>query len=75
MKKLIFATSNPNKVREIREILDGMDYEILSMADAGIDVDIVEDGKTFADGVEKYLLEVAGVSQKDIDDFRALMLE
>ena len=30
---------------------------------------------TFAEGVEKYLLEVAGVSQKDIDDFRNLMLE
>ena len=33
------------------------------------------EGKTFADGVEKYLLEVAKVSQKDIDDFRSLMLE
>ena len=32
-------------------------------------------GKTFAEGVEKYLLDVAGVSQKDIDDFRSLMLE
>lgn len=32
-------------------------------------------GKTFKEGVEKYLLEVAGVSQKDIDDFRSLMLE
>lgn len=30
---------------------------------------------TFAQGVEKYLLEVAGVSQKDIDDFRSIMLE
>lgn len=30
---------------------------------------------TFAQGVEKYLLEVAGVSQADIDDFRKLMLE
>ena len=30
---------------------------------------------TFAQGVEKYLLEVAGVAQKDIDDFRELMLE
>ena len=29
---------------------------------------------TFADGVEKYLLTVAGVSQKDIDDFRRMML-
>lgn len=32
-------------------------------------------GKTFAEGVEKYLLEVAGVSQQDIDDFRSIMLE
>lgn len=30
---------------------------------------------TFAQGVEKYLLDVAGVSQADIDDFRKLMLE
>ncbi|MBO4466680.1 MAG: tyrosine-protein phosphatase [Bacteroidales bacterium] len=30
---------------------------------------------SFASGVEKYLLDVAGVSQKDIDDFRSLMLE
>ena len=47
MKKLIFATSNPNKLREIKEILAGIDYEILSMKEAGVDVDIVEDGKTF----------------------------
>lgn len=32
------------------------------------------EGKTFADGVEKYLLDVAGVSQADIDEFRSLML-
>ncbi|MCR5407623.1 MAG: tyrosine-protein phosphatase [Bacteroidales bacterium] len=32
-------------------------------------------GKTFKEGVEKYLLEVAGVSQQDIDDFRTMMLE
>ena len=30
---------------------------------------------TFASGVEKYLLEVAGVSRKDIEDFRSMMLE
>ena len=33
------------------------------------------EGGTFAQGVEKYLLTVAGVSQKDIDDFRSMMLE
>lgn len=30
---------------------------------------------SFASGVEKYLLDVAGVDQKDIDDFRTMMLE
>lgn len=30
---------------------------------------------TFASGVENYLLNVAGVSQKDIDDFRSMMLQ
>ena len=32
-------------------------------------------GGTFAEGIEKYLVEVAGVSQQDVDDFRSLMLE
>lgn len=46
-KKLIFATGNEGKMREIRHILGDMDYEILSMKEAGVDVDIVEDGETF----------------------------
>lgn len=47
MKKLIFATGNENKMKEIRMILGDLDYEILSMKEAGITADIVEDGKTF----------------------------
>lgn len=47
MNKIIFATSNAGKMREIREILKDLNVEILSMKEAGIDVDIVEDGKTF----------------------------
>lgn len=46
-KKLIFATGNQDKMREIREIYQDLDYEILSMKEAGIEADIVEDGKTF----------------------------
>ena len=46
-QKIIFATGNAGKMREIREILDGMDMEILSMKEAGIEADIVEDGGTF----------------------------
>lgn len=47
MKKLIFATGNENKMKEIRMILADCGYSILSMKQAGIDADIVEDGNTF----------------------------
>ena len=49
MKKIIFATGNKDKMREIREIMADMDVEIVSMKDAGICVDVVEDGTTFAE--------------------------
>lgn len=44
---IIFATENEGKMREIRQILEGMDVELLSMKEAGIEADIVEDGKNF----------------------------
>ena len=47
MKKVIFATGNEGKMKEIREILGDLDIELLSLKDAGIKADIVEDGKTF----------------------------
>ena len=46
---IIMATGNSNKVREIREMLEGSDLNIISMKDAGIDVRIIEDGRTFED--------------------------
>lgn len=45
--RLIFATKNKHKMREIHQILDEKGYEILSMEEAGIDLDVVEDGHTF----------------------------
>ncbi len=47
MEKLIFATGNEGKMKEIRMILGDLDYEILSLKEAGIQADIVEDGTTF----------------------------
>lgn len=44
---IIFATGNEGKMREIRQILEGIDAELLSMKEAGIEADIVEDGKDF----------------------------
>lgn len=45
--KIVFATSNAGKMREIREILKDLGAEILSLKEADVHVDIVEDGKTF----------------------------
>ena len=47
MNRIIFATGNAGKMVEVREILAGVDAEILSMKEAGIKADIVEDGSTF----------------------------
>ena len=47
MKKIIFATGNKDKMREIREIMADVDVEVVSMKEAGIVVDVVEDGTTF----------------------------
>ena len=49
MNKIIFATGNMDKLREVKEIMADCDVEIISMKEAGISVDIVEDGKTFED--------------------------
>ena len=47
IKKIIFATGNAGKLKEIREILEGSGIEVVTMKEAGYNLDIVEDGKTF----------------------------
>lgn len=63
MKKIIFATGNEGKMREIREILKDVDAQILSLKEAGIHADIVEDGKTFEENAAikaKAICEMTG---------------
>ena len=57
--RIIFATGNANKMREIREILGETDTEVLSRKEAGIEADIVEDGQTFA---ENSLIKAKGIA-------------
>lgn len=47
MTKIIFATGNQGKMKEIRQIMADMDVEIVSMKEAGIFTDIEENGTTF----------------------------
>lgn len=59
MKKIIFATGNLGKLKEIREIMKETQVEILSMKEAGICVDIVEDGTTFEENALKKASAIA----------------
>ena len=47
MVKIIFATGNKGKVSEIREILKDLDAEVVTMKEAGIDIDVDENGTTY----------------------------
>lgn len=45
--KVIFATGNEGKMREIRAILKDIEADFLSMKEAGLSLDIEEDGESF----------------------------
>lgn len=61
MKKIIFATGNQDKMKEIREILSDSEMEILSMKEAGIQTEVVEDGKTFE---ENALIKASAIAKE-----------
>lgn len=61
MKQIIFATGNKDKMREIREIMSDIEVEVLSMKEAGIYVDVVEDGETFE---ENTLIKAKAIAAK-----------
>lgn len=62
MKKIIFATGNEGKMREIRMILADLNMEILSMKEAGIAIDIEENGTTFEENAQIKASEIAKVA-------------
>ena len=59
--KIIFATGNAGKMREIQMILADLGLEIQSMKEAGVTADIVEDGKTFA---ENAMIKASAIAQE-----------
>ena len=60
MTKIVFATGNQGKMREIREIMADMDVEVVSMKEEGICVDVVEDGTTFT---ENAVIKASAIAQ------------
>ncbi len=67
--RIIFATGNKDKMREIRQIMLGCDIEILSMKDAGIEGEADETGSTFEENSmlkAEYVFEKNGKAPGDV---------
>ena len=70
--KIIFATGNSNKMKEIRMILQDLGMEILSMKEAGISVDIEEKGATFE---ENALIKASAIAEiPEVKTMNAIVL-
>ncbi|MBO1264598.1 RdgB/HAM1 family non-canonical purine NTP pyrophosphatase [Proteiniclasticum sp. SCR006] len=58
MKRLIIASNNAHKVKEIKDMLKEFQFEILSLKDAGIDIEVEEDRDTFMGNAYKKAFEI-----------------
>ena len=62
--KVIIATNNKGKIREIKEIFS--DYELYSLKDKGIDIDVVEDQDTFYGNALKKAKEIYEITKEAV---------
>lgn len=77
MKKLIVASNNENKILEIKEILSKYDIEVVSLKEAGINIDVEENGTTFIENAYKKANEIYNVLENEmvLADDSGLMVE
>lgn len=59
--KIIFATGNAGKVREVKAILADLNMEVLSMKEAGVEAEAKENGKTF---VENAIIKASDIQSR-----------
>lgn len=64
MTQVILASNNQHKLKEIHEILSDFEFDLISMKDAGLDMDIEENGTTFEENSFIKAKEVLKVSNK-----------
>lgn len=58
MKKLILASNNKKKIKELKEILNNLPIEIKSLAEENIEIEVEEDGSTFEENAKKKAQEI-----------------
>mgnify|MGYP004637875017 FL=1 len=64
-KRIVFATGNKDKMKEIRMIMEDLNLPILSMKEAGVEKEIIEDGTTFQ---ENALIKAKAIAELLPDD-------
>ncbi|MCL2838047.1 MAG: XTP/dITP diphosphatase [Oscillospiraceae bacterium] len=75
MQKFVLASNNPHKAEEIKAALNGK-FEILTLSDAGISINVVEDGETFEENAIKKATAVAKLTDWPvISDDSGLMVD
>ena len=62
MNKLLIATNNQGKIKELHELLDDLGIELVTPAQIGLDLDVVEDGTTYAENATKKAVAFARAS-------------
>ena len=60
--RLVIASNNAHKIHEIKQILSGKFEEILSLAEAGVSHETIEDGETFMENALKKAREIAEIT-------------
>ena len=60
---MILATNNKGKLKEIKEIL--MEYQVSSLKDKNINVDVIEDQDTFFGNARKKAIEIYNIAHED----------
>jgi len=62
MKKLLIATNNKGKIQELRALLSDLNIQLVTPSQIGLDLDVIEDGKTYAENAVKKAIAFAQAS-------------
>jgi XTP/dITP diphosphohydrolase len=68
MQKIIVASNNLHKINEIKQMLDGLEFDVKSLKDENIFVEVEEDGKTFEENAKKKTTEIVKFLKKRGDE-------
>ncbi|MBU3145409.1 XTP/dITP diphosphatase [Clostridium sp. CF012] len=66
MKKLIVASNNEHKIKEIKEMLSQFPFEVLSLKEANLNIEVEETGSTFMDNAEIKATEIYKISNREM---------